>query len=86
MPTPGTVAMASRFFNASVHSSMMMYHRSPYRLSGHGSVRSKYKDDKKILVCTVGSTVLHYDARCINDLQAMLKKAGDQMELGGADK
>jgi hypothetical protein len=23
------------------------------------------KDGKKILVCTVGSTVLHYDARCV---------------------
>ena len=34
------------------------------------------KDDKKILVCTVGKTVLHYDARCIEDLHAMLKKAG----------
>jgi hypothetical protein len=44
------------------------------------------KDDRKILVCTVGSTVLHYDARCIGDLHAMLKKAGDWVELGGADE
>ena len=44
------------------------------------------KDGKKVLVCTVGSTVLHYDARCIEDLQAMLKKAGDWVELGGADE
>ena len=28
------------------------------------------KDGKAILVCTVGSTVLHYDARCIADLHA----------------
>jgi hypothetical protein len=44
------------------------------------------KDGKLILVCTVGSTVLHYDARCIDDLFAMMKKAGDWVELGGADE
>lgn len=44
------------------------------------------KDGKKILVCTVGSTVLHYDLRCVGDLQAMLKKAGDWVDLGGADE
>lgn len=44
------------------------------------------KDGKKILVCTVGSTVLHYDARCVSDLLAMLRKAGDWVELGGADE
>lgn len=44
------------------------------------------KDGKTILVCTVGSTVLHYDARCIDDLHAMLKKSGDWVELGGADE
>ena len=44
------------------------------------------KDGQKILVCTVGSTVLHYDARCIDDLYAMLKTAGDWVELGGTDE
>src|SRR5215217_3402839 len=44
------------------------------------------KDGKKILVCTVGKTVLHYDARAIDDLHAMLKKHGDWMELGSADE
>ncbi len=44
------------------------------------------RDGKMILVCTVGSTVLHYDARCVDDLHAMLKKAGDWVELGGADE
>lgn len=44
------------------------------------------KDGTKILVCTVGKTVLHYDARCVDDLYAMLKKAGDWVELGGADE
>ncbi len=46
-----------------------------------------YKDEaNKILVCTVGKTVLHYDLRCIADLHAMLKKHGDWMELGSADE
>ncbi len=40
----------------------------------------------KILVCTVGSTVLHYDARCVDDLYLMLKAAGHWVELGGADE
>jgi hypothetical protein len=44
------------------------------------------KDGRRILVCTVGSTVLHYDARCIEDLLAMLRKAADWVELGGADE
>ncbi len=44
------------------------------------------RDGRKILVCTVGSTVLHYDARCIEDLYAMLKGAGDWVDLGGADE
>ncbi|MRG43669.1 hypothetical protein GFS24_01010 [Chitinophaga sp. SYP-B3965] len=44
------------------------------------------KDGKEILVCTVGKTVLHYDFRCINDLQVMLKAHKDWMELGSADE
>ncbi len=44
------------------------------------------KDGKKILVCTVGSTVLHYDARCIDDLHAMLKAKADWVDLGGTDE
>jgi hypothetical protein len=44
------------------------------------------KDGLAILVCTVGKTVLHYDARCIADLHALLKAHGDWMELGGADE
>lgn len=48
-----------------------------------------YKDEARqppVLVCTVGSTVLHYDLRCIDDLHAMLKQRGDWMELGSADE
>jgi len=44
------------------------------------------KDGQLILVCTVGSTVLHYDARCIDDLYAMVKGVDDWVELGGADE
>ena len=44
------------------------------------------KDGVEIVVCTVGTTVLHYDARCINDLAAMLKKHGDWMLLGSKDE
>jgi len=44
------------------------------------------KDGKAILVCTVGSTVLHYDARAVNDLYNMLKAHGDWMDLGGTDE
>ncbi len=44
------------------------------------------KDGVRVLVCTVGKTVLLYDARCIDDLHAMLKAAGDWVELGGTDE
>lgn len=44
------------------------------------------KDGKEILVCTVGSTVLHYDYRALADLHAMLKQHGDWMELGSKDE
>jgi len=44
------------------------------------------KDGKDIIVCTVGKTVLHYDAKALKDLHFMLKKYGDWMELGGADE
>lgn len=44
------------------------------------------KDGTDILVCTVGTTVLHYDLRCIDDLAAMLKLHGDWMLLGSKDE
>lgn len=44
------------------------------------------KDGVAVIVCTVGKTVLLYDARCITDLHAMLTAAGDWVELGGADE
>jgi len=42
--------------------------------------------DKEVIVCQVGKTILHYDKRCLDDLHAMLKAAGDWVELGSADE
>ena len=55
-------------------------------LSSEYTMHLDEKDGKPILVCTVGKTILHYDYRCLADLQAMLKKHGDWMELGSADE
>ena len=38
------------------------------------------------VVVTVGTTVLHYHLRAIEDLHQMLKKHGDWMPLGSADE
>ena len=43
-------------------------------------------DGVEVLVCTVGKTILFYDARCIDDLHAMLAAYGDWVDLGGADE
>ncbi len=55
-------------------------------LSSEFTMHNDEKDGKDILVCTVGKTVLHYDARILDDMHAMLKKHGDWMELGSADE
>ena len=44
------------------------------------------KDGKPVLVCTVGKTILLYDARCIDDLYKMHKSVEDWVDLGGADE
>jgi len=44
------------------------------------------KDNRDVIVCVVGKTTLLYDYRCLADLQDMLKKHGDWMELGSADE
>ena len=44
------------------------------------------KDGLPILVCAVGKTILHYNARCIQELHSMLKDHGGWMDLGGADE
>jgi hypothetical protein len=35
------------------------------------TMHTEEKDGKFVLVCTVGSTELHYDARCIDNLYAI---------------
>ena len=48
-----------------------------------------YRDeslDPPALVCTVGTTVLRYQLRCLDDLRAMLKEQGDWVPLGSADE
>lgn len=42
------------------------------------------RDERAVPVCTVGKTVLLYYARCLEDLQAMLRTQGDWVELGSA--
>jgi hypothetical protein len=60
--------------------------KTPPGTSEYEMYKDVNKENLEIIVCTVGKTVLRYDARCINDLHAMLKKHGDWMELGGADE
>ncbi|PKO12919.1 MAG: hypothetical protein CVU39_21665 [Chloroflexi bacterium HGW-Chloroflexi-10] len=55
-------------------------------LTSEYTMHREVKDEKEVLVCTVGSTVLYYDYRCLNDLHDMLKAHGDWMELGSADE
>lgn len=50
------------------------------------TMQTDTKDGTAILVCTVGKTVLHYDASCVDALHTMLKAHGDWMALGGADE
>ena len=54
--------------------------------TGEYTMHVDTKDGQQVLVCTVGTTILLYDARCIDDLYAMLKKSGGWVELGGADE
>ncbi len=61
--------------------------QNPWKLkTPPGTSKYTIYQDGDVLVCTVGKTVLQYDARCIKDLHAMLKKHGDWMELGAADE
>ncbi len=60
--------------------------KTPPLTSEYEMYKDVNKEGVEIIVCTVGKTVLHYDARCLNDLHAMLKKHGDWMELGSADE
>jgi hypothetical protein len=59
--------------------------KTPPQTSGYTMSKSE-KDGVPILVCTVGKTVLHYDARCLDDLHGFLQAQGDWVELGSADE
>jgi len=56
--------------------------------SGAGTFTAFRDDalDPPALVVQVGSTELRYHVRCIDDLHAMLRKAGDWVPLGSADE
>jgi len=59
--------------------------KTPPLTSGYELYRDE-RDGREVLVCVVGKTTLLYDARAIDDLQAMLKQRGDWVELGSADE
>ena len=55
-------------------------------LSSDYTLHRDVEDGVDVLVCTVGKSVLLYDARCIDDLHAMLRERGDWVDLGSADE
>ena len=55
-------------------------------LSSEYTLHRAERDGVEALVCTVGKTVLFYDARCVDNLHAMLRARGDWVELGSADE
>ncbi len=55
-------------------------------LTSEYTMQLDVRDGVKVIVCTVGKTVLLYDARCLDDLQAMLVAHGAWMDLGSADE
>lgn len=55
-------------------------------LSSEYTMHTDIKDGKKIIVCTVGKTVLHYDYKCLKDTHQMLLLHNDWLELGSKDE
>jgi hypothetical protein len=55
-------------------------------LTSEFTMHRDVRDGRNVLVCTVGKTVLFYDARCLEDLHAMLGQRDDWVELGSADE
>jgi hypothetical protein len=55
-------------------------------LTSEFTMHRDVRDGRNVLVCTVGKTVLFYDAQCLEDLHAMLKQRDDWVELGSADE
>lgn len=55
-------------------------------LSSEFTMHRDRRDNCEVLICTVGKTILFYDAQCLNDLHSMLKERSDWVELGSADE
>jgi hypothetical protein len=55
-------------------------------LTSNYTMHRDVRDGIDVIVCTVGKTVLLYDARCLQELHEMLLAHGDWMELGSADE
>jgi hypothetical protein len=55
-------------------------------LSSDYTMHRDVREGRDVIVCMVGKTVLLYDARCVEDLHAMLTVHGDWLELGAADE
>lgn len=55
-------------------------------LSSEYTMHVDIKNDKEVLVCTVGKTILYYDISIIEDLYQMLLEHGDWMLLGSKDE
>ncbi len=55
-------------------------------LTSEFTMHRAVRDGRDVLVCSVGTTILFYDARCLEDLRAMLEDKGDWIELGSADE
>jgi hypothetical protein len=55
-------------------------------LTSEFTMHRDVRDGRPVLVCRVGKTILFYDARCLEDLHAMLKAHGDWIDLGSADE
>lgn len=51
-------------------------------LSSEYTMHRDTRDGVAVIVCTVGKTVLLYDAHCLDGLHAMLVEAGDWVPLG----
>jgi len=62
------------------------WHLQTPPLTSEFTMHRDVREGRSVLVCTVGKTVLLYDARCLDDLHRMLKAAGDWVELGSADE
>ena len=47
-------------------------------LSSDYTMHRDTREGAPVIVCTVGKTVLLYDARCLDDLHAMLEAHGEE--------